>query len=353
MIGTPLSEWDAAGNRRAWTIYGAKTNEIVARNDYTYGPLLYKQDNQGSVTFIMNGSNEVVEAYTYDAFGKPTVTNGDGTAARGWSNYGNRFMFTGREYLSQPGIYDYRHRMYDPDTGRFPQTDPTGFDAGDMNLFRYCGDDPVDRSDPTGLEFLSVSEDVDVYARMAALKTQELYRTATVHLGMERNISVFRNNLTRQLSLSKVAIGGKDPSGTLVSRAPDPGPGFSREASAHNHPNGERISWQDRVAGDILGEAVYAQGSHTERWRPDASRARRAHHIGGVRERWDGHGWKREPTPKIPPNADLRAGGSVGDGAAMASPDSQPLRVLDTLQLVLDLTNGNNAGEGVHPRGPR
>jgi hypothetical protein len=29
--------------------------------------------------------------------------------------------------------------------------DPTGFDAGDMNLFRYCGDDPVDRSDPTGL----------------------------------------------------------------------------------------------------------------------------------------------------------------------------------------------------------
>src|SRR5438270_737981 len=29
--------------------------------------------------------------------------------------------------------------------------DPTGFDAGDMNLFRYCDDDPVDRSDPTGL----------------------------------------------------------------------------------------------------------------------------------------------------------------------------------------------------------
>jgi hypothetical protein len=41
--------------------------------------------------------------------------------------------------------------MYHPGLGRFMQSDPTGFDAGDMNLFRYVGDDPVDRSDPTGL----------------------------------------------------------------------------------------------------------------------------------------------------------------------------------------------------------
>ncbi|MEN3371388.1 MAG: hypothetical protein V7609_3531 [Verrucomicrobiota bacterium] len=41
--------------------------------------------------------------------------------------------------------------MYQPDLGRFLQADPIGFDAGDMNLFRYYGDDPVDRSDPTGL----------------------------------------------------------------------------------------------------------------------------------------------------------------------------------------------------------
>ena len=65
--------------------------------------------------------------------------------------YGNRFMFQSREYFPELGIYDYRHRMYHHSLGRFLQSDPTGFDAGDMNLFRYCGDDPVDRSDPTGL----------------------------------------------------------------------------------------------------------------------------------------------------------------------------------------------------------
>lgn len=29
--------------------------------------------------------------------------------------------------------------------------DPKGFEAGDENLFRYCGDDPVDNTDPTGM----------------------------------------------------------------------------------------------------------------------------------------------------------------------------------------------------------
>jgi hypothetical protein len=43
--------------------------------------------------------------------------------------------------------------MYQPDLGRFLQTDPTRFDAGDMNLFRYCDDDPIDLSDPTGLDY--------------------------------------------------------------------------------------------------------------------------------------------------------------------------------------------------------
>ena len=56
------------------------------------------------------------------------------------------------QYFPELGIYDYRHRYYNPSLGRFLQIDPTGFDAGDMNLFRYCGDDPVDRTDPTGLD---------------------------------------------------------------------------------------------------------------------------------------------------------------------------------------------------------
>src|SRR5205085_8013812 len=37
--------------------------------------------------------------------------------------------------------------------GRFLQSDPLGFGGGDANLFRYCGGDPVNGSDPLGEGF--------------------------------------------------------------------------------------------------------------------------------------------------------------------------------------------------------
>ena len=41
--------------------------------------------------------------------------------------------------------------MYQPELGRFLQPDPKEFGAGDYNLYRYCHNDPVNRSDPLGL----------------------------------------------------------------------------------------------------------------------------------------------------------------------------------------------------------
>jgi RHS repeat-associated protein len=94
------------------------------------------------------------------------------------SAVGNRFMFQGREYFAELGLMDFRRRFYAPTLGRFLQSDPLGlqtegvklsagqkalfspgftapeaFASSEMNLYRYCGDDPVDNSDPTGLEF--------------------------------------------------------------------------------------------------------------------------------------------------------------------------------------------------------
>ena len=41
--------------------------------------------------------------------------------------------------------------MYSPALSRFIQEDPLGFDAGDENLYRFVGNDPVSYTDPTGL----------------------------------------------------------------------------------------------------------------------------------------------------------------------------------------------------------
>ena len=146
----PIAEWDTAGTRTAWNMYGPGPDQILMRyraSDASY--LHYHADQFGSVKFLLNSANTGIEKYTYDAFGGPKITDWAGNV-RTDSVYGNRFMFTGREYLSTIGIYDYRNRMYSPLLGRFLQTDPLEFGAGDDNPYRYCGNNPTNASDPTG-----------------------------------------------------------------------------------------------------------------------------------------------------------------------------------------------------------
>src|SRR4029077_13228998 len=122
----------------------------------TGGVVHYHLDAMGDVQFLLGEDNLGLEKYTYDVFGKPTITDWDGNY-RVISAYGNRFMFTGREYLYTLGIYDYRHRHYHPNLGRFMQVDPIGFKGDPMNLYRYCLADPVMHGDPTGLIAASAS----------------------------------------------------------------------------------------------------------------------------------------------------------------------------------------------------
>lgn len=153
----PILEYAATGAIAGKNVYGRGIDEIVMRTDYVANQsgltYYYQDDHEGSVTHLTSASGSVIESYRYDAFGAPTITNTSGLTTN------NRFMFTGREYVSQFGIYEYRARTYHPWLGRFMSEDPKGFDAGDYNLFRYCKNDPEDLTDPMGLDFLSSASD--------------------------------------------------------------------------------------------------------------------------------------------------------------------------------------------------
>jgi len=48
-------------------------------------------------------------------------------------------------------VYYYRARYYDPEIGRFTSEDPIGFRGG-INFYAYCGNNPINCNDPSGLE---------------------------------------------------------------------------------------------------------------------------------------------------------------------------------------------------------
>ena len=149
-------EFDTAGNELAWNIYGPGADEILWRYVAGIGHLRYQLDRMNNVRFITDTNGNPLEKYTYDSFGWPTVVSWvsgawDTAHPRTGSLYGNRFMFAGREFFGEMGIMDFRHRWYHPALGRFLQPDPMGFGAGDLNLFRYCGGDPVNQVDPSGM----------------------------------------------------------------------------------------------------------------------------------------------------------------------------------------------------------
>jgi RHS repeat-associated protein len=134
----------------ARNVYGKGIDEILMRTATGINggqPFYYQQDHEGSVTHLTNGAGIVIEKYRYDAFGNPVTIYSAGT-------YNNRFKFTGREFNSTFGFYEYRARAYHPILGRFMSEDPKLFDASDYNLFRYCHNDPIDFTDPMGLDWV-------------------------------------------------------------------------------------------------------------------------------------------------------------------------------------------------------
>lgn len=138
-----------AGGQITQYAHGAETDELLAKKTGADGIVFYHHDALGNTVRLTNGAGNVVEQYTYDVYGSPVFRDGAGNVIAA-SAFGNRFLFTGREFIQALNLYDYRNRMYSPELGRFLQVDPIGFSSGDVNFYRYVGNNPVNWKDPTG-----------------------------------------------------------------------------------------------------------------------------------------------------------------------------------------------------------
>ena len=154
-----IAEYEGGSLARKY-VYGPGIDEpirMITSGDSYY----YHHNRQGSIVALSDSSGDIVENYQYDAFGKflvHTVPGPDGLwmtaddVIDSVSAQGNPYTFTGRRYDPETGLYYYRARMYDPGDGRFLQTDPIGY-IGGLNLYTYCGNNPLYWVDPYGLSY--------------------------------------------------------------------------------------------------------------------------------------------------------------------------------------------------------
>ncbi len=148
-----IEERNASDQRTATWLYGVGGELVEA---FANGDYFFHHDARGFVTHLTDGSNgstkgNVIEQYLYDAFGAPLVLDAAGNQRPGnGSLVGNRFRWRDSLYFSAYGLYHLDRRFYNPSLGRFLQPDPIG-QKGGINLYAYCQNDPINRSDPSGL----------------------------------------------------------------------------------------------------------------------------------------------------------------------------------------------------------
>lgn len=140
---------DSGGATIERVIWGPAPDEALARWTPAAGWHYFHHDPLNSPLALTNASGTVIERYLYDAFGMDLIYDAAGNP-RTSSIVSNPWLFTGQEWMPELGLHNYKNRFYSDDLGRFLQQDPIRFDAGDFNLYRYCGNDSINAVDPDG-----------------------------------------------------------------------------------------------------------------------------------------------------------------------------------------------------------
>ncbi len=97
----------------------------------------YLYNLQGDVIAIVRAATgQIVAKYSYDAWGKCTVTNATGYAV----GDKNPFRYRGYYYDTETGLYYLNSRYYNPEFGRFISADGqlSGGNIAGANLYAYC-----------------------------------------------------------------------------------------------------------------------------------------------------------------------------------------------------------------------
>lgn len=147
---SPSAEYDGSSNLQRRYVYGPGLDEPLVRYEGTglSDRRWYVADERGSVLAETGGTGYANYVNRYGAYGEPAPSNS------------GRFGYTGHVWLADAELNHARNRAYNPDLGRFMQTDPIGQNGG-TNIYGYVGGDPMNFTDPWGLARTTYDRCVD------------------------------------------------------------------------------------------------------------------------------------------------------------------------------------------------
>ena len=136
--------------------WGNNTSIFLYNNDEVYGIIFNGQlysffkNLQGDVIALVDDTGKTVARYSYDAWGVPTVLE-DHTDHQVASV--NPFLYRSYYYDWEIGMYYLQSRYYDPQVGRFINTDDATvlmFAPISYTMYSYCENDSVNKGDSLG-----------------------------------------------------------------------------------------------------------------------------------------------------------------------------------------------------------
>jgi len=170
---TATFQYDATGRRTGKTINGVTTsflhdgiNPVTESGPGGTGVLL---TGLGVDDFLLRSGPGGTSVLLTDALGSLVATTDSAGSVQSEATYepfggtaisapAPAYRFTGREHDEPLYLYYYRARYYHTDLQRFISEDPIGFEGGDVNVYTYVYNNPLEFIDPSGTVYMLPAE---------------------------------------------------------------------------------------------------------------------------------------------------------------------------------------------------
>jgi RHS repeat-associated protein len=141
-----IADYDgSSGSLQNRYVYAASLDEPLLSVDISGTATYLHGDRQGTIIATTNSSAIVTSTAAFSPYGEGVPAN-------------TSFGFTGQRFDADLGLYYYKRRYYSSALGRFLQNDPLGIEGGDLNTYSYVLNDPLNNTDPMGMEIASIGE---------------------------------------------------------------------------------------------------------------------------------------------------------------------------------------------------